>query len=274
MSQQQPTAERYKFNLGSLRSEIELTLHTYHAVRVWQGGQPTGKEGYTVPGMQMFFSVTNLIKMSSARDNPYADWWMIRIEEKLDDAQQEMSELSTMLDKLIAVVPEQISITDNLNQKPFSTPLFCNSHMGFRAVFLLEAYDALARKILLANHVGLLSRRDLEGFLDQGAHLLRSLFGLALTYRNAGVTRDDMRAKNARASKAVELLGMPPADILDGTRRSDFAPNIIRNASDNDEDFDEMPQHKSNIDEYELPQPESATPTATEATHIGTKQQE
>ncbi len=40
MSQQQATVERYKVNLGSLRSQIELKLHTYHALRVWQGGDP------------------------------------------------------------------------------------------------------------------------------------------------------------------------------------------------------------------------------------------
>lgn len=260
MSQQQTTVERYKVNLGSLRSQIELKLHTYHALRVWQGGQPTGKTGYTVPSMQQYFAITNMIRLTSARDNPYADWWMIKIEEKLDQAQQEMHELSAMLEKLITAVPEQISITENLNQEPFITPVFCNSHMGFRAVFLLEAYDGLARKILLANHVGLLSRRDMEGFLDQGAHQLRSLFGLALTYRNTGVTRDDMATNNARAREAIERLGTPPSDILQGTRRSEFAPNIQRAndvADDEAEKPDEQPQEEATNSDLELQQSQS-----------------
>lgn len=244
MSQQQATIERYKVNLGSLRSQIELKLHTYHALRVWQGGQPTGKTGYTVPSMQQYFAITNMIRLTAARDNPYADWWMIKIEEKLDQAQQEMNELSAMLEKLITAVPEQISITENLNQEPFITPVFCNSHMGFRAVFLLEAYDSLARKILLANHVGLMSRRDMEGFLDQGAHQLRSLFGLALTYKNTGVSRDDMAANNARAREAIERLGTPPSDILQGTRRSEFAPNIQRDNAAAYDDEAEKPEEQ------------------------------
>lgn len=251
MSQQQATVERYNVSLGSLRSQIELKLHTYHALRVWQGGQPTGKAGYTVPNMTQYFAITNMIRMTSARDNPFADWWMIKLEEKLDQAQQEMNELSALLEKLISAVPEQVTITDNLNQKPFTTPVFCNSHLGFRAVFLLESYDGLARKILLANHVGLLSRRDMEGFLDQGAHQLRSLFGMALTYKNTGVTRDDMAANNARAREAIERLGTPPTEILNGTLRSEFAPNIQRNAdAAQDDDAGEL---------EELPQTQDAT---------------
>src|SRR5690554_6670339 len=257
MSQQQAIVERYKVNLGSLRSQIELKLHTYHALRVWQGGQPTGKTGYTVPSMQQYFAITNMIRLTAARYSPYADWWMIKIEEKLDQAQQEMNELSAMLEKLITAVPEQISITENLNQEPFITPVFCNSHMGFRAVFLLEAYDGLARKILLANHVGLLSRRDMEGFLDQGAHQLRSLFGLALTYRNTGVTRDDMAGNNARAREAIERLGTPPTDILEGVRRSEFAPNILRDnaiAAEEDEKLEEQRKKQATKSDLELQQ--------------------
>jgi len=61
-----------------------------------------------------------------------------------------------------------------------------------------------------------------------GGSLLRSLFGQAQRYRHAGVTRNDMAANNARALAAVEKYGLPPLDILEGHRRSQFAPPIIR----------------------------------------------
>lgn len=37
-----------------------------------------------------------------------------------------------------------------------------------------------------------------------------------------------MAANNARALAAIEKLGLPPMDILEGHRRSQFAPPIIR----------------------------------------------
>jgi hypothetical protein len=49
----------------------------------------------------------------------------------------------------------------------------------------------------------------MEAWIDDGAHLLRSLFGQAQRYRHAGVTRDDMAANNARALAAIEKLGLP-----------------------------------------------------------------
>src|SRR3546814_7697226 len=68
----------------------------------------------------------------------------------------------------------------------------------------------------------------MEAWIDAGAHLRRSLFGQAQRYRHAGVTRDDMAANNARALAAMEKFGLPPMDILEGHRRSQFAPPIIR----------------------------------------------
>lgn len=52
------TTENYQLNLGSLRSQIELKLNTYHTVRVWQGKK--NSEGHPTPGMSVYFSITNL----------------------------------------------------------------------------------------------------------------------------------------------------------------------------------------------------------------------
>jgi integrating conjugative element protein (TIGR03761 family) len=66
----------------------------------------------------------------------------------------------------------------------------------------------------------------LERWLNEGAHALRSLFSLAQQYRYSGCTRDDFAAKNAAARAALEKFGELPQDVLEGTRRSTFAPPI------------------------------------------------
>ena len=71
--------------------------------------------------------------------------------------------------------------------------------------------------------------------------VLRSLFGLAQSYQFSGATRDDFAANNARAEaarKMYEKFGEIPQDILEGTRRSNFAPPITRGRSDGDADDD------------------------------------
>jgi integrating conjugative element protein (TIGR03761 family) len=98
----------------------------------------------------------------------------------------------------------------------------------------------------------LIGRVDMEAWIDDGAHLLRSLFGRAQRYRHAGVTRDDMAANNARALAAIEKLGLPPMDILEGHRRSQFAPPIIRRGAvpvdDNDALAEEAGEPPTTVD--------------------------
>ncbi len=73
-----------------------------------------------------------------------------------------------------------------------------------------------------------LDRSTLERWLNEGAHALRSLFSLAQQYRYSGCTRDDFAAKNAAARAALEKFGDLPQDVLEGARRSKFAPPVVR----------------------------------------------
>lgn len=220
-------ADHYQLNLGSLRSSITLTLHTHHAARIWQGR--TAREGvHSIMGMAGYISVTNLMKQTAAQDDPYADWAIVQLEEKLTQAKAGMLELTQQLDRIRQDLPTQIDMSDNLNIHPVTLPLYIGSQLGFLAVYLLTDYDTLVRHTLLAHHTALIGRRDMEAWIDDGAHLLRSLFGQAQRYRLAGVTRDDMTANNARALAAMEKFGLPPMDILEGHRRSQFAPPITR----------------------------------------------
>ena len=71
----------------------------------------------------------------------------------------------------------------------------------------------------------------MEAWIDEGAAVLRRLFGLAQLYKYSGAERDDFAANNAKAEaarKLYERYGELPQDILQGLRRSTFAPPIIR----------------------------------------------
>lgn len=230
-------ADHYQLNLGSLRSSITLTLHTHHAARIWQGR--TAREGvHSIMGMAGYIGVTNQIKQAAAQDDPYADWAIVQLEEKLMQAKAGMLELTQQLDRIRQDLPAQIDMGDNLNIHPVTLPLYMGSQLGFLAVYLLTDYDTLVRHTLLAHHTALIGRRDMEAWIDDGAHLLRSLFGQAQRYRHAGVTRDDMAANNARALAAIERMGLPPTDILEGHRRSQFSPPIVRRGAVAVEDTD------------------------------------
>lgn len=219
--------EPLQLNLGSLRSAMTLTLHTHHASRIWHGRAPAeGRPG--IIGLNGFIGNMNKMKRGSEQDDPYSDWWMLRIEEKLEQTKTTLQTLREQVEQALADVPPALSLGENLNVKPVKLPLFVNAQLGFMAVYLLADYDDLARKLILAHHTALIDRGTLERWLNDGAHALRSLFSLAQQYRYSGTTRDDFAAKNAAARAALEKLGELPQDVLEGTRRSRFAPPVQR----------------------------------------------
>lgn len=215
-----------QLNLGSLRSAMSLTLHTHHASRIWHGRAPSeGKPG--IVGLNGFVAIMTKLKRGSEQDDPYSDWWMLRIEDKLSTTKAQLQTLREQVDQALADVPAALSLGENLNVQPVKLPLFVASQLGFMAVYLLADYDDLARRLILAHHTALIDRSTLERWLNEGAHALRSLFSLAQQYRYSGTKRDDFAANNAAARAALEKYGELPQDVLEGTRRSRFAPPLL-----------------------------------------------
>lgn len=219
--------EPVQLNLGALRSAMSLTLHTHHASRVWHGrAQTDAKPG--IMGLNGFVAIMNRMRRGAEQDDPYSDWWMLRIEERLSTAKEQLQLLSEQVDQALAGVPAGLSLGENLNVQPVRLPLFVSSPLGFMAVYLLADFDALARRVILAHHTALIDRDTMEQWLNEGAHPLRSLFAFAQRYRYSGTTRDDFASMNAAARAALEKFGEVPQDVLEGTRRSRFAPPIAR----------------------------------------------
>lgn len=218
-----------QLNPGALRSAMTLTLHTHHATRIWRGRAPA-QDRPGIIGLNGFIAVMNTMKRGAEQDDPYSDWWMIRIEDKLAQTKTALHSLREQIDHALANVPPALSLGENLNVKPIKLPLFIGAQLGFMAVYLLAEYDDCARKVLLAHHTALIDRHTQEHWLEDGAHALRSLFSMAQHYRFSGAQRDDFAAKNAVARAALEKFGELPQDVLEGTRRSKFAPPIMRRA--------------------------------------------
>jgi len=221
--------ENTLLNLGALRSQMRLTLHTHHAARMWRG-RPPKDDVPGIIGLNGFLSITNKMARYASQDDPYADWWLIRVEEKLSDVKVRLAEVKEQLEAIYINVPAAMSLGENLNLQPANIAIFANSPLGFMAIYLLAQFDEISRQLVLAHHTALIDRNTLDRYLDDCSHHLRSLFSLVQRYRHSDTTREDFAAGNVAAIAAIEKFGEIPADILDGTRRSRFAPPIYRRA--------------------------------------------
>ncbi|WP_285374208.1 PFL_4669 family integrating conjugative element protein [Pseudomonas sp. lyk4-TYG-107] len=218
-----------QLNLGALRSSMQLTLHTHHASRIWHG-RDASQGRATIIGLNGFIAIMNKMKRSAEQDDPYADAWMLRIEEKLNDTKLCLKSLSEEIDLALAEVPDALNMGENLNVQPVRLPLFINAQLGFMAVYLLADYDDLARRLILAHHTALIDRRTLERLLNEGAHALRSLFSFAQQFKPSGLKRIDYESESQAAIRARERFGEVPQDVMDGSRRSRFAPPLSHRA--------------------------------------------
>ena len=213
-------------SMGALRSKINLSLHTYHATRLWWGrGPESGKP--QIIGMRQFLFLVGAIQRNATRDDPYADHWMLQVDARIDEARQKIDEWLAMSEALLKQIPEELTVEENVNQKPFSTPVYTGGQQGWLALRLLIDFDRLARNILLASHVALMSRSDSYDFLRAANRELRSLCAFPQRYPGySGVNRDDFAANNAKAREAREKFGDVPKEVLEGTVRSPYAPMI------------------------------------------------
>ncbi|HDX3229560.1 TIGR03761 family integrating conjugative element protein [Escherichia coli] len=219
--------ENYYITSGPLRSSITIELHTHIATRTWTGRLADPEKNLrAIIGMPRLLSILNIIRMDSVVDNPYADMWMLRLEERLLAAREDMDALISDTKTVFSQLPEMMTVEGCLSVAPARFPVFASTQLGFIAIYLLTDYDSLMRNALLANHMALLSRTELDALNDRGGNLIRSILVLTQRYRRIPVTRQDIRESNARSRAALEQGGEVPEDIFDGTRRSAYAPPL------------------------------------------------
>lgn len=221
------TDPQYRFSSGPLRSNIIIELHTHYATNVWSGRPARPEEKvHGIIGLPRFISLMNTLRLDSLADNPYADMWMLQMEERLLAAREEMDFLIAGMQTLFSRIPETMTIKDSVSIQPARFPVFASTPLGFIAVYLLTDFDELVRKVLLAHHMALMTSMEKKAFFIKAGRIISGVLVQAQRYRRIPVSRQDLREGNGRARDAIALAGPVPDDILDGTRRSSYSPPL------------------------------------------------
>lgn len=210
---------------GVLRGGATLTLQTRQAQRLVKGRGYTAEKPAII-GLIGFANLVRSIWHGARADDPYADWWMLRVHEALEQSQEELrtaeQEIATRFQAMGA-----IEVGAPASIKPARIALNFSNPYAFRAARLVGLYDGLVRSVLSAQHVGLLARDETERALQLGGRQVRRALQSAVGYRFIGVTRPDIAQGTAKALQAHEAMGELPADILSGTCRAPYAPAIV-----------------------------------------------
>lgn len=173
--------------------------------------------------MPRFIEILNQMRIAAEHNDPYADLWMLRMEEKLVQSRKLMQVMLDQAKAMFSELPEGIDIEHCFNVQPARFPLFINAPLAYQGVYLLTDFDQLARQLLLASHIAVISRREMHNRLNNGATVIRSVFGLAQKYHGSGLTRQDFIDDTPQDRAAIERLGPLPEAILSGKLRSSFS---------------------------------------------------
>jgi integrating conjugative element protein (TIGR03761 family) len=208
---------------GVLRGEVWLTVQSRHAQRLILGRAATLNKPAIV-GLLGFADRLRVIWNADRADDPYADWWLIRIDEALERARVRIkSERAVLDDRIEQQSALQIDVATS--DKPHRVALQFANPYAYWGAHLIAEFNTTARTILTAKHVGLISATLAERSLRGCAGAIRSLFAVPQGYRVLRIDRASVLAKNDDAKKAADCMGELPEAILLGERTAALTPH-------------------------------------------------
>ncbi len=211
---------------GALRGEVYLSIQTRQAKRLIYGRADTLDKAAII-GLVGFADRLRLIWQAASQDDPWADWWLIKIDAALTKARESIrtgqAELEVCLKKLAAL---EISVATS--QKPFRIALKFANPYAYRGAQMIAAFDELARTLLTCRHVGMLSNKLTESVLNEHSHAIRGVFTIPQGYQLLGVNREGVRQGTEQAATAAQLMGLVPAAVLSGQQAAALTPKKIK----------------------------------------------
>ncbi len=208
--------------LGPLRGQVWLTLQTNQARRLIRGRNGT-KGQSPIIGLGLFAERLRLIWQASRNGDPYADWWLIKVHEAIEEREALFLRLQRDLDERLTQMGS-IEVAVAESERPYRMPLQFANPYAYQAARLVSTYDTLVCAALTAGHIGVLDRASRDHVIELGARKIRGLFMIPQGYRFLRIERSDIQKDNDKNTQAVQFMGVVPDDVLSGKRRAPMAP--------------------------------------------------
>lgn len=203
-----------------LHDKVTITLHTLQAHGLMKGRTAAGKKPVVI-GLFGFASRVKELFDAAKNDNPYADWWLIRIEEKIINCRLVIDVLNEQIKERLDSL-EGITIKFD-DFKPTTTELTFLSQYGYLVAQIITQYDVATRSVLSLRKIGQLDEMTQTQHRQCGRQI-RSLLGLCHQYKTVKVTRADVIDRTDKAIQAEKLLGALPRDVLTCEKLPVFGP--------------------------------------------------
>ena len=139
------------------------------------GRRATPEKPYII-GLTRFGAILSQLQVCVYADDPYADWWLVKVEEALARSAQEVKVLRHWVEDQLKSTPA-IEVKLAASLQPVRVPLQFRNPFAYSAARILADVDTLVRAVLTARHIGLMDRREAERCLVLGTRALRRAMG-------------------------------------------------------------------------------------------------
>ena len=219
---------------GSLRSEVTLTLETRQAQRL-VSGRARRADRPAIIGLIGFAGLVQAIWQAAKADDPYADWWLIQIDEALTAVETVLLIAQRDVDAQLQAIPA-LRVIAGASTQPVQTALQFSNPVSYRAAGLVARYDRLVCGLLTAQHTGCVGAPETHRCLAAAGRQMRRALLSPVGYRSLGITRESVRQQTPDAQVAQARMGVLPEVVLSGAARASQAPHRPIDASNRSPD--------------------------------------
>ena len=211
---------------GALQGEVWLNIQTYQAQSLIRGRRSAeGKPA--IIGLVGFAERLKILWQAVRFDDPFADWWLIKVEERVSDVRSQLGVLQKRLESIL-VSDDCFEVAFAQSSRPQRVSLQFANPYAFRAAQMLADYDRMLCTWMTARHLGMTVPSDLTDQIQASGRWLRGVFALPQGYHHLEVRRSDVQQGTARAGRARERMGDLPQEVLNGDRLPALRPISYR----------------------------------------------
>ena len=225
---EQPSENSQPKIVGHLAGEVCLEVHTHQALRlIWGRRRAAGKP--PISGLIAFASAVNTIWQVAEEGDPYALWWLVKIEAGIEQCREHLND---QLNEAAFLYPdaEILEVDTAESEQPYRTRLAFSNPYAYRAALMLGEYDVLVRTCYTLTFVGAGEPAELQTIVARAGHQIRRVFAIPQGFKVCAIDLDDIRQNNQRARRAVELMGPLPEEILNSETLPLFVPGSVSRA--------------------------------------------
>lgn len=229
-------------DLGPLTNEgvDQMTIHTIEAHRLFQGrsGEPEKRLNAIIGGKRVASSLRNLWVLTS-RDNPYADWALVRHEYGILQVQESLRAQIAKAEELLESQRKRgLSLSIVQSARPMTLNLGFRSPYGYAISMLIVDYDYFVRIQKTLQRKNLLSDEQARAVLSAMSRAILGVFyGTARFDKWLGrpeireLSRSDWFSADPEAAKRIQFVvstfGAVPAQIYKAEVKPSHSRRLI-----------------------------------------------